>query len=260
MEVYFNELSIKEKHSMDYDCAAQIAKTYKELLNYNITTCRIASDDSTKLFQMICEMPESVNVKNFYFSFFRSPYESDAVEDIQDAYLSHGWQCGKEACAGLAFACLLGSAGFSIRENGWNKPFVSLAKDGETQTVRNICTEEHAKLHAPYLNETGETGLLKTGLTISEKKIALRDDHGADELRAFSERLVHSPYVTGVINSLPYNPNKRRFIKKVRENGLLEIVLPWTDQGLGIVVQTTGRSIRETEAIAKLLKEEYGYI
>ncbi|MCI8389758.1 MAG: hypothetical protein HFI35_03465 [Roseburia sp.] len=259
MELYFNEQSIKNKSSVGYDSAAQIAKTYKELLNHGITTCRIASEDSARLFRMICEMPESVNVKHFYFSFFRSPYESEAVEDRQEAYLSHSWHCGEESCVGLAFAYLLDAAGFSIRESGWNVPSVAILKDGQEVTVRNICTQEHVKLYAPHLKEAGETGLSKTSLTVSEKEISLRDDHGADVLERFSKRLVQSEYVTGVINSLPYNAKQRRFIRKIREDGLIEIVLPWTDEGLGIVVKTTGRTLRETETIAEILEEEYGY-
>ncbi len=259
MELYFNEQSIKNKRSVGYDSAAQIAKTYKELLKHEITTCRIAPEDSTRLFRMICEMPESVNVKNFYFSFFRAPYESKAVEDRQDAYLSHSWQWEQEACVGLAFAFLLDSAGFSIWESGWNVPSVAILKDGQEVTVRNICTQEHVKLHAPYLKAAGEIRLVKTSLTVFEKEISLRDDHGADVLERFSRRLVQSEYVTGVINSLPYNAKQRRFIRKIREDGLIEIVLPWTDEGLGIVVKTTGRTLRETEAIAEILEEEYGY-
>ena len=40
----------------------------------------------------------------------------------------------------------------------------------------------------------------------------------------------------------------------------IEIVLPWTDKGYGIVVKTTGRTIRETQKIAQIIEEEFGYI
>ena len=92
-----------------------------------------------------------------------------------------------------------------------------------------------------------------------DKKIVLRDDHGKDKLLEFSNKLVHSPYVVGVINSLPFQSHNRKFISKIRENGLIDIVLPWTDKGLGLVVQTTGRTRGETEKIADLLQEKYGY-
>ena len=74
MELYFNELSIKDKGDISYDALRDIVNIYRELLKYNIRTCRIAADDNTKLFQMIGNVPDSMNVRNFYFSFFRSPY------------------------------------------------------------------------------------------------------------------------------------------------------------------------------------------
>ena len=40
-------------------------------------------------------------------------------------------------------------------------------------------------------------------------------------------------------------------------NGLIEIVLPHTDKGLGLIVQTTGRNIRETEKIAEIIKNRF---
>ncbi len=63
-----------------------------------------------------------------------------------------------------------------------------------------------------------------------------------------------------IINSLPFNSYERKFIRKIREDGLIEIVLPWTDKGYGIVVKTTGRTIKETEMIGKIIMEEYGGI
>ena len=59
---------------------------------------------------------------------------------------------------------------------------------------------------------------------------------------------------------LPYNPYEQKFIKRVRENGLIEIVLPWTDKGYGMVVKTTGRNLRETKRIAEIIEEEFGYL
>ncbi len=39
---------------------------------------------------------------------------------------------------------------------------------------------------------------------------------------------------------------------------MIEIVLPWTDKGYGVVVQTTGRTMKETELIGKIIMEKYG--
>ena len=76
-------------------------------------------------------------------------------------------------------------------------------------------------------------------------------------LRAFAKRIINSPYVNSVKNSLPWNNRTTNFIRRVYPNGLIEVVLYWTDEGLGMVIQTTGRNQRETEEIARLLEEKY---
>ena len=47
-------------------------------------------------------------------------------------------------------------------------------------------------------------------------------------------------------------------LEQGRTNRLIEIVLPWTDEGYGIVVKTTGRNIRETRKIDEIINERYG--
>ena len=91
----------------------------------------------------------------------------------------------------------------------------------------------------------------------SEKKIHFREDHGIDVLKRFADRIVHSDYVVEIVNSLPFNSHISRFIKNVYKNGQIEIVLYWEDAGYGMLLQTTGRNYRETEAIAEILKTEF---
>lgn len=40
---------------------------------------------------MLQRMPDFRNITNFYFSFFRVPYESETVEKEQDEYLNYEW-------------------------------------------------------------------------------------------------------------------------------------------------------------------------
>lgn len=258
VDLFFNELSIRNKECIEKDSIITIARVYKALRKYNITTCRIASEDNTKLFQMISSRPDSINIRNFYFSFFRSPYESEEVDGYQEEYYEYNWSYDNGSCMGFALAFLLNSASFSIDNENWGRPFVRFLRDEEGVNARNICTEEHVDIHIPQLQGEEEIELLECGIEIADKKIVLRNDHGMDELEEFSKRLIRCPYLIGVINSLPHNPNRRKFIKKIRENGLIEIVLPWTDKGYGIVVKTTGRTLRETEKIAEIIEEEFG--
>lgn len=256
--MFFNELSIESKESISKDAVLAFVKVYRALLKYEITTCRIASEDNHKLHQMIQSMPDFLNIRNFYFSFFRSPYESDKVEEEQDEYFEHEWLYNGKSCIGLPLAVILNAAALSIYESDWSDAFVYVTKDSIPDTVRNISLEQHVDIHIPQIQESEEPELVESDLQIKEKKISLRNDHGADVLMDFSKRLIRCPYVVGVINSLPFNSHERRFIKKIREDGLLEIVLPWTDEGYGVVVKTTGRTIKETEKIGRIITEEYG--
>lgn len=76
-------------------------------------------------------------------------------------------------------------------------------------------------------------------------------------LYEFSRNLCNCEYVIGVVGSRPYALRVHAFIKNVRMDGTIDIILPWTDKGLGIVVKTTGRTMRETSVIADILKEKY---
>ena len=106
--------------------------------------------------------------------------------------------------------------------------------------------------------ETTLLSLIPQNNTPSEKKtIKLRDDHGQYILQDFSEKIRRSPYVEKIINSLPFNPQQKNPIKAIKADGIVEFVLTWTDAGLGICIQTTGRDLKQTKTIAIHLAEKY---
>ncbi len=258
MDLFFNELSIDGRTNISRDSVSALVQVYHALRKCNIATCRIDSANNQRLHQMIQDKPDFLNIRNFYFSFFRSPYESERVESEQDEYLNHEWIYHGKSCIGLPLAIIMNSAALSVYETDWKDAFIHITKDGNMNAVRNICIEQHVDLHIPQIQLDEEPILIECDLEIKDKKISLRSDHGVDVLTEFSKRLLRCPYVIGVINSLPFNSFERRFIKKIREDGLIEIVLPWTDKGYGVVVKTTGRTMRETEMIGKIIMEKYG--
>lgn len=260
MELYFNELSIAEKENINRHEVIALADVYRELRKHEITTCRISHEDHFKLHQMIQGVPEFLNVGNFYFSFFRSPYESETVEKGQNEYLEHEWSYNGKICYGLPLAVILNSAVLSISDEEWNKSFICISKDDSIEKARNICTGEQVTEHIPLILAEQNTELVESTLRAEDKKISLRDDHGKDVLMDFSKRLIRCSYVEGVINSLPFNSHERKFIRKICEDGLIEIVLPWTDKGYGLVAKTTGRTKNETKRIAELIEDKYGKI
>lgn len=170
MDLFFNELSIESKESISKDAVLAFVKVYRALLKYEITTCRIASEDNHKLHQMIQSMPDFLNIRNFYFSFFRSPYESDKVEEEQDEYFEHEWLYNGKSCIGLPLAVILNAAALSIYESDWSDAFVYVTKDSIPDTVRNISLEQHVDIHIPQIQESEEPELVESDLQIKEKK------------------------------------------------------------------------------------------
>ncbi|MCP4135718.1 MAG: hypothetical protein GY754_32420 [bacterium] len=116
--------------------------------------------------------------------------------------------------------------------------------------------EINSYIEAKYLlNEQLE--LVESQLKPEEKKIHLSDDHGKDKLIALSKNLVHSPYVDGVPGSLPFKPKARSFIQKTYPDGRIDVTLFAEDAGYSMMIKTTGRNLRETQAIAGIIKDKF---
>ena len=258
MELYFNELSLSIEGSMEYIDMQNLAALYREAGPLGIRTCRIHPNDFVTLLSAVQSIPGvNANLMNFLYAFFKSPYESDAVDARQDAYLCYEWHLGDRKCYGLSLAYIMQSLGVSISQPEWRHTMLRIKRDNAELEVHNAFDGPSLIEQRDWIECQQPPSLRQSALLPTLKSINLRDDHGKDKLTAFCKRIVQSPYVLGVINSLPFNSHERKFIHDVHSDGRVEIVLPWTDQGLGIVIQTTGQNMRETEAIAEILKTTY---
>ncbi len=279
MELYFNELSAQYK-TPDRHQARERMKTLL-LLCKNATQEGFMAIRTHRSFD-VCELCHDYKVcdwysdgsisktlRDFYLSFRKFPFETgntDAEETFIKAdytlhepeeALHHGQSTG-----GLAWAYIMNTLAVSFQSHPvWKKPHIQLmeALDGASsvRTVNHSSQEDHIALHAPWIESLKKPVLISSDIEPFRKTISLRDDHGKDTLKSLAQKIVQSPYVTGVINSLPFHSKAKNFIYKVHSDGRIEIVLVWTDQGYGMVVQTTGRSMAETKAIAELLKDKY---
>lgn len=81
--------------------------------------------------------------------------------------------------------------------------------------------------------------------------------HGNDELLNFAKSLVRSRYVSGIVNSIDFDPKRTKPIRNVYHDGRIDFTLTWTDAGFGLCVQTTGRNKSEAQAIALHLEKEF---
>lgn len=204
--------------------------------------------------------------KDLFQSIRRFPYIDERDTAVEDRFILSGaflTDNDEIAVEGLAVTYLYNSISASLyTAEKWNVNQIDL-KFSEGDEPNHIVSVKHASQvvhvegHKEWIANRIGVKIHATDLPFSRKAIELRDDHGKNVLYKFSQKLVRSPWLLGVINSLPFNPRDRNFIKNVYADGRIEIVLVRSDQGLGLVVQSTGTNLAETEAIAKILREEF---
>lgn len=191
----------------------------------------------------------------------------------EDEYLKHHFYFEnieppivQSECMGLAAAHIYDSLSISFSGSSvWEKNTLNITKvDDESHTasvieITNVFSVDCIgnNVVKAFIERISNIFLIPSVIQPSEKVIKLREDHGTDVLKAFARRIRNSPYVNEIVNSLPWNRQSSNFIRRVYPTGLIEVVLYWTDDGLGMAIQTTGRNLRETEEIARILEEEY---
>ncbi|WP_322549026.1 hypothetical protein [Flavobacterium psychraquaticum] len=223
-----------------------------------------------KFIDWIYELP-STSEKNNILSVLKRPFGNDVleeqVEELNKYYFNDAQNGIPDTyCNGMAVAHVKENLCISLSTNViWDKLRIDFYKitnddlDIEDVSVNNISNEVHFQNIAisSFIQSISSVTLAVSTIPPGNKSISLRDDHGKNILLAFSNRLVMSEYVVSVINSLPFNPRAVNLIKRIYNDGKIELVLYWEDKGIGIIIQTTGRNYKETEEIAKLLKEQY---
>ncbi len=109
-----------------------------------------------------------------------------------------------------------------------------------------------------WLEGISPVNLIESTMSPDIKPINLSDDHGKDKLTAHAKLLRQSPYVEGILSSLEFQPTAKRYIWKITDDGIIDIVL-WQEPGkYSMRLKTTGRNAAETKAIAEILKKKYG--
>ena len=213
----------------------------------------------------------SRTLQNLLLGLKRSPYIDENDENIENKFIQNYYSVnapvhenfdGQEV-EGLGVAFLYNTLAVSLQtDDFWNQTEISLLEkyedDEQNVQVRHANDPNHIPEHQEWIESCQPVELQESLLAEADKKINLRDDHGKDVLQTFSNRLIRSPYIQKVINSLPFNPHQRNFIQDISPDGKIEIVLVQTDRGLGCVIQTTGRNLQETKRIAEILEQEYG--
>lgn len=284
MDLIFNELSLY--HKVDNRFEAQnrmkdLLRTCKEAkkasndLNFN--RLRIHSDffdahltEDYTITDWLNDDSTSRIHKDLLLGLKRYPFIDDADQNIEALFIQNYYYLNapeiedlhERQVEGLAVAYLYNTLSISFLTNTvWDKIEIGLTEKIENEKtgvkVKHISQPNHIEFHQDWIDENRPITLLNTDVSVKEKTITLRDDHGKDILNHFAKKLIRSPYVVKVINSLPFNPKEKKFLRRIYPDGTIEIVLIWTDEGFGLILQTTGRNLQETKAIGNLIEEEY---
>lgn len=280
MELIFNELSENQREQEKVDSKSFMRKlliTCQKARECDFTRVRIheafytirLSEDYT-ITNWLNDPAVGQTFKTLLLGLIRSPFIEEGKEDIENLYLLNCYILNmpnepdfhEQEPEGLSVAFLYNTLAISLNTHtAWNNTNIELLEKTETEEqiviVKHVSCPEHLDAHREWIEENTPVELLETEFSPELKEIHLREDHGKDRLIKLSKKLVKSPYVISVINSLPFNPKEKNFIRKIYPDGKIEIVLTRTDEGHGLIVQTTGRNLRETCLIAQKLDGKY---
>jgi len=281
MDLIFNELSLYHKLSNIHAAKTimiQLIKTCKAARKFGFDRMRVRHDfeqlillENYTILEWLNDGGVSRTYKDLLLSIKRYPYIESSNESIENQFISNYYYFHENDNSGLkgqevegfAVAFLYNTLSISLASHMiWKKTEIRLLEKIESReqvvNLKHISDVQHLVVHQNWIDNKLPITPKTTKKSPKNKNINLRKDHGEDILKKFAMKLNNSPYIIETLNSLPYNPNNRRFIKQCYPDGKIEIVLPWTDKGFGIIVLTTGGNLQETKYIADILNKDYG--
>lgn len=281
MNLIFNEVSLMPFCKNEYILKERflnlinLFKYSKDNLNFNhiIFPENIGSIEvlnGTTFHEWVYNLPHQ-GEKNKILSVIKRPFIRETLVDKNDElnrfyFENNEINVPETYCSGLTTAYITdGLCASLLTHLFWSEtaiPFKEILNDQlETQnvTARNISKIEdfNQPILKEFIENSSEINLIETDIHPNDKTINLRDDHGKEILKSFAKRLNKSKYVICTINSLPFNPRVVKLVKRIYNNGQIELVLHWEDNGIGIIIQTTGRNYNETKLIAEIISDEF---
>ncbi len=273
-QVCFNELSFfnKDEHEDLISLFSKYAKTIKALKTKGFTGVRyekgiisLVKEDYRNIFELQ-NNPIGRTIFSFILSTARNPYidsESNAAEKyITEDYevnVEGNWVIGQ----GFTAAYLLDTIAISLSTHPkWDKTSYVIRNANnyeDSASVINISTSESSEetILNQFIKERIPLTLDRCTINPDKKHYKFRDDHGKDKLKLIWNRLRNCSYVISAINSLEFNPAGKEFIEKCFEDGKIHIRLVNSDAGYGLIIQTTGKNMRETIAIGNIIIQKY---
>ena len=272
MDLFFNELSVSGlSESTIPDCIIKFASLVREAREQGFQNVRFETDlrriqlSEGLSFAQYCERYARNQEVKALFSLQVYPYIQETEEDTfleSDFYVSLN-DGTKVSISGLAAASIYNSCGVGFDTSQWNNLVYSITiekgEEVEEKTVLCLSRQEHFE-DVAFIGWAEdflpEPNLIKSEAIPMDKKIHLSDHHGKAELQAFSKRIVMSPYVEEVVNSIDRDSYDKAFVSSLHDGNMIDIRLV-NKGGFGLTVKTTARNMRQLKAIARLLEKKY---
>lgn len=270
---FFNELSldcnVKEINPVEiFRIYAESIKALKEEgfagVRYEFGFSSLQTEN-LNIFEL-ADNPKTKTLFAFIQATARNPYiDPDDKSTTVASTKSHETNVVGTWLDGLGFeaAYLSNGVGISLQtHDNWKNPLFEIRNKKDFQKVGNVLNvfspdSVKSDLIKQYIENNRPILLKECEIQPEKKDYKFRDDHGIDKLISCWKKIRNSNYVIKAINSLPFNPNGVDFIEKCFDDGKIHIRLIDSDAGYGMVVQTTGRNLRETNKIGQLLCEKF---
>jgi hypothetical protein len=271
MDLFFNDVScVGLTDEMLTGVVEPFAAVAKEAYSQGFLHIRFDKDMRKVMlghgvsFAQYCERHKKNKAIGVILSFSDYPYFASDKEDEfleADAYVVEVLG-QKVQVYGLAAAFIYNSPAIGFCIPGWDGLIYSIKecggkdREGTVMCLSRLehfnekCYEEWADKYLP------EPILIKSIQIPMDKKKHLSQHHGFDILDKFSDKILRSPYVEEVINSIDRCSSAKNFIEDLRDENIIDIRLV-KEGGYGIAVRTTARNHRQLKKIAEILETRY---
>lgn len=279
MDLAFNELSqiplLDDKYKAN-ERMVLLSKTVAEARKNGFRNIRthfpaneIKLTPDYSLHNWLFDKDFSFEHRAIFYDMFVQPFIKEGDDEVEEKFIDANYyfedsenKVPKQECLGLTYAYLSETLALSMQSNqAWLKNTLKIiiekdrveTQDDVSHVFSNDCFSKDVVID--FVDKISSLTLIETDINPAEKKIHLTSHHGQKELNELWNRIKNSPHVT---DSMSIGWGGNTFYKNPKKDGKVDIVHLKSDRRYVLQIQTTGRNLRETIAIAKQLEEQYG--
>lgn len=278
MELAFNEISqtplLDDKHQANArmllfsKAVAEARKKGFKNIRIRYSAAEINLTQEYSLHNWLFDKDFPLESRSLFYDMFVQPFLKEGDDEIEKKFIDANFffedaenKIPKQKCMGLSSAYLSETLAISFQSSpAWqkNKLAIVIEKGADILTgeIHHVFSKEcfNQDSITDFVESITTLELVETNINPNDKNFHFTAHHGKQELTALWNRIKNSPFV---IKGMSIEWGGNSFYKKPQRDGKLDIVDLRSDKRYAMQVQTTGRNYRETEAIAKILKEEY---